>query len=353
MPTTDTLTRRQAVGAAGAAGAAVVLAKLSGPGRLLESLGLDATAQAQAASCVLTPDRTEGPYFVDEKLNRSDIRVDPSDGAAQPGTPLTLTLVVVDAANDCAPVAGAQVDIWHANAVGRYSNVASEGTTGKRYLRGFQATDAAGRVTFTTIYPGWYPGRAIHIHFKVRAPNGTSFTSQMFFDPAVSSAVMAQGAYASRGQPNTPNAGDGIYGADGARLVVPLAASGGGYAGTFVVGVSGLAPQAAPGATSPAPANTVDAALRRARFVRTRTGRRTLRLTLDVDETVTVTARVSRSGRTLAKKTRSLRPGTRTLDVRIPRATKRGAARVSLRYADAVGLGKRAARTVTIPKPRR
>ena len=164
----NTVTRRQAVGVAGAGGAAVLLAKVSGADRLLGSIGVAEEAQAQATSCVLIPSKTEGPYFVDEKLNRSDIRPDPSDGSVRPGVPVTLTLVVVRADASCAPIEGAVVDIWHADAAGTYSGVASEGTSGKQYLRGLQLTDANGAVRFAAIFPGWYSGRAVHIHFKVR-----------------------------------------------------------------------------------------------------------------------------------------------------------------------------------------
>src|SRR5436305_8921492 len=120
-PTTTSVTRRQAVGMAGAAGAALLLSRISGPDRLLESLGVSDVAQAATTACVLTPNKTEGPYFVDEKLNRSDIRTDPADGSVQPGTPVSLTMVVVRADGSCAPVSGAIVDIWHANAAGKYS----------------------------------------------------------------------------------------------------------------------------------------------------------------------------------------------------------------------------------------
>ena len=243
--TTSPVTRRQAVGMAGAAGAALLLSRICGPERLLESLGMSDVAQAAATSCVLTPNKTEGPYFVDEKLNRSDIRADPSDGSVQPGTPVSLTMVVVRADGSCAPVSGAIVDIWHANAAGKYSDISSEGTSGKKYLRGLQASDANGQAKFTTIFPGWYQGRAVHIHFKVRVFNGSNqtyeFTSQLFFDPSTASAVYATGVYASRGQATTANTSDGIYGSDGSKLVVALTPDGnGGYAGTFVVGLSGL-----------------------------------------------------------------------------------------------------------------
>jgi protocatechuate 3,4-dioxygenase beta subunit len=301
---TSTVTRRQAVGMAGAAGAAVLLSKVSGPDRLLESIGISDTAQAAATSCVLTPSKTEGPYFVDEKLNRSDIRTDPTDGTAQAGIPLSLTMVVVRADGDCAPVAGAAVDIWHANAAGKYSDISSEGTSGKKYLRGAQVTDAAGKATFTTIYPGWYSGRAVHVHFKVRLFDGTSktyeFTSQLFFDPTTTNTVYATSAYSSRGTPNTPNSADNIYGNDGSKLVVALTPDGnGGYA-------------------------------------------------------VTITARLSRSGTTIATKTQgAVAAGARTLELRIPRATAGGTARLVMTYADASGARKTVRRAVTIPARRR
>ena len=119
------------------------------------------------AGCVLTPAQTEGPYFVDERLDRSDVREDPATGAARPGAVLTLDLGVaaVDGAR-CMPLRGAIVDIWQCDALGNYSDV--NDSRGQRFLRGYQATDANGRVRFTTIYPGAYPGRAVHIHFKIR-----------------------------------------------------------------------------------------------------------------------------------------------------------------------------------------
>lgn len=262
------VTRRRAVGAAGATGAALLLSRVSGPDKLVGSIGMAEEAQAAAGSCVLIPAKTEGPYFVDEKLNRSDIRTDPSDGSTQAGTPLNLTLVVVGANASCAPVQGAVVDIWHANAAGKYSDIASEGTSGRKYLRGLQATDANGQANFTTVFPGWYQGRAMHIHFKVRVFSGSTttyeFNSQLFFDPALESAIYASSPYATRGQPTTANAQDGIYGSDGSKLLVALTANGsGGYDGTFVVGLSGLP------STGTGTANSVAAALSATAFRRT------------------------------------------------------------------------------------
>ena len=135
---------------------------------------------------MLSPAKTEGPYFVDEKLNRADIRIDPTDSSVQAGVPLQLTIRAFDSDRGCAPVQGATSTSGTANAQGSYSDVAQNGTAGKKYLRGFQMTDATGAVRFTTIYPGWYQGRTIHIHFKVRLFDGSSatyeFTSQIFFD---------------------------------------------------------------------------------------------------------------------------------------------------------------------------
>jgi protocatechuate 3,4-dioxygenase beta subunit len=198
--------RRKLLGLAGAAGAVYVV----GAGRDGRLIGLTQVAEegtamaanAQGLACVLTPSKTEGPYFVDERLNRSDIRVDTSDGSVEAGVPLRLTINVYDVANDCAPVQGAAVDIWHANARGVYSDVSQNGTVGQKWLRGYQNTDANGSVQFLTVYPGWYSGRAIHVHFKIRLYDGSSetyeFTSQIFFDESVNSAVMQQSAYSGR-----------------------------------------------------------------------------------------------------------------------------------------------------------
>lgn len=161
--------------------------------------------------CVATPALTEGPYFVDELLNRSDVRSDPSTGVIQDGTILRLSIRVSGVTNgNCSPLEGAQVDIWHCNAEGKYSDVSANRTVGQKFLRGYQVTDATGDVAFTTIFPGWYSGRAVHIHFKVRSGN-LEFTSQWFFDPDLTEAVLATGAYAANGSPDTPNSRDNIY----------------------------------------------------------------------------------------------------------------------------------------------
>ena len=175
--------------------------------RMLEAMG----------ACVLSPAMTEGPFFVDEGLDRSDIR----DGVT--GVPLALDLVVVSARKDCAPLAGVRVDIWHADARGEYSDVGA--ARGRKFLRGYQVSDASGKVTFRSIYPGWYPGRAVHIHVKTPA-----LTTQLFFDEAVTEKVIAQPPYDARGTRFTRNARDGIFrGGRAESLLVDLAPQGSGY----------------------------------------------------------------------------------------------------------------------------
>ena len=145
-------------------------------------------------------------------------------------------------ANVCTPLAGVLVDIWHCDALGVYSDVQdpSFNTAGKKFLRGYQVTDASGIARFTTIYPGWYQGRTVHIHFKIRsAPSaspGFEFTSQLYFDDALTDQVHAQEPYAAKGPRTLRNAGDGIFAQAGSQLILaltPLAPNGQGYAATF------------------------------------------------------------------------------------------------------------------------
>jgi protocatechuate 3,4-dioxygenase beta subunit len=202
---------------------------------------------APAFSCVVRPEQTEGPYFVDEKLNRADLRLDPTDGSTVEGLPLRLRISVhrVDGGS-CAAFPGAQVDLWQCDAVGIYSDVRDfQGlfdTRGKKFLRGFQVTGVEGAADFVTIYPGWYEGRTPHIHFKVRVPRpgGTyEFTSQLYFDEGVTDLVYAQPPYNGKQGRRTRNAEDGIFrrGGSGDRLMLDVAREGNGYAGTFAIGL--------------------------------------------------------------------------------------------------------------------
>jgi protocatechuate 3,4-dioxygenase beta subunit len=158
-----------------------------------------------------------GPvYFVDEDLNRNDIRIDPSDGTTQAGLPLSLGINVSQLVNCAAvPLTGAYVDLWHCNAAGVYSDVAAQNSTGKKYLRGWQATNRQGNVYFLTVYPGWYQGRAVHIHVKIRLFNGLDqtyeFTSQFFLDEAFTDEVYKLNPYSGRPSRDTLNTTDGIF----------------------------------------------------------------------------------------------------------------------------------------------
>ncbi len=200
---------------------------------------------AEAASCLATPPETEGPYFVEEKLNRSDIRVDPADGSVRPGVPLTLQINVSQVTNSsCGVLAGARIEIWHCDASGTYSDETANNSRGRKYLRGYQIADENGVVNFTTIYPGWYAGRAVHIHFKVRTYSGATkldeFTSQFFLDESITDVIHAQSPYNTRGQRDTHNTTDGIFRgtANSDRLILNMTKTGQGYAATVDVGVN-------------------------------------------------------------------------------------------------------------------
>ncbi|MDZ8238985.1 MAG: intradiol ring-cleavage dioxygenase [Nostoc sp. ChiQUE01a] len=214
------------------------------PRKSSSTLAKSSVASATLPACIVSPQQTEGPYFVDEKLNRSDIRPEPADGSVKPGTPLNLTLHISQVGSSgCTPLAGAIVDVWHCDALGVYSDVAdrSFNTVGQKFLRGYQVSDANGTVEFTTIYPGWYQGRTVHIHFKVRtdgtSEQGYEFTSQLYFDDLITDEVHSQTPYASKGQRTQKNADDGIFTDGGEQMLLKLTKNGQGYAGTFDVGL--------------------------------------------------------------------------------------------------------------------
>ena len=139
---------------------------------------------------------------------------------------------------NCAPLEAAQVDVWHSDASGRYSDVGSS-TKGQQFLRGYQLTDAAGSARFLTIFPGWYGGRAVHLHFKIRSTRVSAsrytFTSQLYFDGALTERVFALEPYARRGQRWMRNRDDGIFGEGGERLLLAAQADGPGYSATFAI----------------------------------------------------------------------------------------------------------------------
>ena len=203
-----------------------------------------AAASTLGPSCVVRPEQTGGPYFVDERLNRSDIRSDPTDGRARPGTPLALTLLVSRLnTGDCQPLAGAQVDIWHCDAQGIYSDVQDPdfNTIGQKFLRGYQITDVRGEARFVTVYPGWYPGRTVHIHFKIRTAPVTQrsfeFTSQLYFDDVLTDRVYTAPPYVTNGSRTARNQHDWIFRRGGDQLMLAPKITTDGYAATFAIGL--------------------------------------------------------------------------------------------------------------------
>jgi protocatechuate 3,4-dioxygenase beta subunit len=259
------LSRREVLVLLGAAGTAATIAacapgataspSATAAGASAASSGAAASATAVATSselagtpsCVVVPALTEGPYYVDEKLQRSDITANADGSGARPGATLTLAFAVSTvAASGCTPLANALVDVWHCDAVGSYSDISASGngsdTTGQNWLRGYQLTDASGKATFKTVYPGWYQGRTVHIHFKIRtdagASGGTEFTSQLFFDDAINDAVLATTPYSTKGNRSTRNDSDSIFGQSNGMLTLALAGDAtAGFTTTFEVGL--------------------------------------------------------------------------------------------------------------------
>jgi protocatechuate 3,4-dioxygenase beta subunit len=181
---------------------------------------------------------------VDERIKRSDIRSDPSNGSVKEGVPLRLIFRVSQInASSCTPLSNAAVDVWHCDALGVYSDVSdrSFSTVGQKFLRGYQVTDANGSVEFVTIYPGWYPGRTIHIHFKIRtdfaSQRSYEFTSQLYFDDSLTDLVHANAPYAAKGQRTQRNDQDGIFRYGGEELMLKLTQDANGYVGTFDIGL--------------------------------------------------------------------------------------------------------------------
>jgi protocatechuate 3,4-dioxygenase beta subunit len=225
-----TLTRREIIAILGAAGSAVALGCGDSPTNPT-STSSPTTTGTTGAACAIAPTETIGPYPSLTDIFRSDVRED------RQGTPLTLTMKVVNANANCTPVASANVEIWHVDASGDYSEYGTQ--TAATFLRGIQTTNANGDVTFTTIYPGWYQGRATHVHVEVTINGRSVKATQIAFPETINNVVHTQGVYARRGANPMSNAADGIF-ADSlsAELVTPTGSPSSGYAASFQIGVS-------------------------------------------------------------------------------------------------------------------
>jgi protocatechuate 3,4-dioxygenase beta subunit len=189
-----------------------------------------AAVAAGLVTCVLTPEQTEGPYYVEGDKVRRNI----TEGRA--GVALTLQLKVVDAST-CKPVKGAAVDIWHCDATGVYSGTQVQNTEGQTFMRGIQKTNASGVATFRTVYPGWYRGRTVHIHVKVHIGANVVHTGQLYFPDRVTDAVYKRSPYSSRPSRETRNANDSIFRNGGSKSLLSLKRSGAAYLGAGTMGV--------------------------------------------------------------------------------------------------------------------
>ena len=180
-------------------------------------------------SCVLTPEQTEGPYYIPDERIRRNI----TEG--RPGTPLALRTFLVDAST-CRAIKAAAVDIWHADAAGVYSGL-GQGAASRTFMRGIQRTNAKGLASFRTVYPGWYPGRTVHIHVKVHLGGNVVHTGQLYFPDAVTDAVYRRAPYSRRPGRDTRNASDSVFRNGGKKSMLRVRRSNGIYVATITMGV--------------------------------------------------------------------------------------------------------------------
>ena len=219
------VSRRQAIAGLGGLSIGALVAACNDDDSGGATAGGDRTTASElddAARCTVTAEQTEGPFYFEVDKVRSDVR------EGHPGVPLQLAVRVREA-DSCDPIKDAVVDIWHCDAEGSYSE------RGETFLRGLQVTNAEGVAEFMTIYPGWYPGRTIHIHAKVHLDKRTVLTTQMYFDDSVSARVFLQDPYPGESNRDSSNSTDGLYRKD---LELTLSRRGEGYRGLMTLDVA-------------------------------------------------------------------------------------------------------------------
>ena len=223
---------------------------LLGAVTLIDACKKDTATQTPNISggCITTATEVEGPYpYPGGEMTNPLNRVDITEGQA--GVPLALTLKVVNSNNSCSVVENARVDIWYCNKDGYYSGYGNQtggtlGTqsyTGQTWMRGYQTTDTNGQVQFTGIYPGWYMGRATHIHFEVFVNGMLKKTGQMALNETVSDVVHVSTLYAAHGINSMRNSQDGIFNNSTTDLanetITPTGSISAGYAASYTIGV--------------------------------------------------------------------------------------------------------------------
>lgn len=233
------------VGGVGVAGVSVFFANACTGVTAVTSSDNSAVDMDADGACVLIPQETAGPFPLNLSTNQDYFRQDITEGKT--GQPLNLKLKVVNINDGCAPISQARVDVWHCDADGVYSGYANQNggvnAQGQTFCRGIQLSDANGEVSFLTIYPGWYPGRATHIHFQVYLNNGLIATSQLAFPEEINQVVHQTGVYTSQGQNPTKNTDDGIFRSPADALQYQLATTTqntttGGYDAFLKVGIA-------------------------------------------------------------------------------------------------------------------
>lgn len=191
----------------------------------------EAAGRGPAIACTLRPEPADGPFYLPLGVVRRDL----TEGIA--GVPLMLRVRIIDAATGKA-IRGAVLDIRHCDAGGAYPRVApidvvdvpleaalpaprAAADDGRRFLRGVQMSDADGDVQFRTVFPGWRPGRSVHIHAQVYVGGRVTHTGQFFVDERLAEQMAQLPPYSANPAARTPNAEDEHFSAGGLLLVVP------------------------------------------------------------------------------------------------------------------------------------
>ncbi len=195
----QSIERRDILRAAGVIGLGTALTSVVAPSSMAAM-----RASVLSTSCTLTAAQIQGPFYRDLDLVRSDI----TEGV--PGVPLYMYIRVLDE-DGCTPLPGAEVDVWHTESLGTYSNFASQGTAGETWLRGVQFAGSDGIARFKTIYPGWYPGRTTHLHVKINPDQTSELTTQLYFNDTLTSRIYSFPPYDLRGPKDTSNAQDSYF----------------------------------------------------------------------------------------------------------------------------------------------